>query len=283
MIGIWYFVIYAFVILILWAFEKSRKFLKTNLTELITAASAYIYLLSDIKSQSDDILFDKYSWKDCNLFLIIIGSIVFLLGLYLGYRKNQHFLSLNTLETDLATQVNNNKKIKDEYYSLCSNYIKEIFETFFSSVDNGNSRISIYKHQGTYFNLLGRCSDNPAYNKKGQQTYPDTEGFIALGWQNKTYKIHNVPEWKHKGATYKSFMKEKCIIQEDRLKKLTMHSRSFYIHRLDNPNSTNPHGIIVFEKMSDAEIDTQIIENVFLTHKNQIIALLKSMKTLDQT
>ena len=80
MIGIWYFVIYALIILILWAFEKSRKLLKTNLTELITSASAYIYLLSDIKSQSDDILFYNYSWKDCNLILIIIGSTVFLLG-----------------------------------------------------------------------------------------------------------------------------------------------------------------------------------------------------------
>ena len=281
--GIWYFVIYAFLILILWAFEESRKFLKTNLTEVITSCSAYIYLLSDIKSQSEDILFGDYKWKDCNLFLIVCGSIFLFISLYVGYKKNQEVLIYSNLINDLANEKHNNKKIKEEYYSLCSNYLKEIFEPFFSSVTVGNSRVSIYKHQGNHFTLLGRCSDNPLFNKKGLQIYSDTEGFIALGWQNSTYKIHNIPEWKHKGATYKSFMKEKCIIQEDRLKKLTMHSRSFYIYRLDNPNSTNPHGIIVFEKMNETEINIQKVEEAFVTHKNQIIALLKSMKTLDKT
>jgi hypothetical protein len=283
MIGIWYFVIYALIILGLWAFEKSRNFLKTNLPEVITATSAYIYLLSDIKSQSDDILISSLKWKECNLFLIITGVIVFFIGLYIGYRKNQQNLTLNNLKSDLAIQKANNQKIKDEYYSLCSNYIKEIFEPFYFSADKCSSRISIYKHQGTHFTLLGRCSDNPIYNKKGLQTYPDTEGFIALGWQNGTYKIHDVPEWKHKGATYKKFMKETCNIQDDRLNKLTMHSRSFYVRRLENPNSTNPHGIIVFEKMSKDEIDSQKIEEIFSTHKVQIISLMKSMKTLDKT
>jgi hypothetical protein len=62
-----------------------------------------------------------------------------------------------------------------------------------------------------------------------------------------------------------------------------MHSRSFYIHRLDNPNSTNPYGIIVFEKIFETEIDTLIIEEIFVSHKKQIDFLINSMKTLDKT
>lgn len=281
MTGIWYFVIYAIIILILWAIEKTRAILKTNFPELILSISSYIYLLSDIKSSSDDLLIGNYKWKEANLLLIVIGTLLLFFGFFLAYKKNSEFLKFESLKTQLEKEINNKQKIKDEYYSLCSIYIKEIFSDFFNPQE-GNSRVSLYKHQGTHFTLLGRYSDNPAYTKKGLQKYLDTEGFISLGWQNGTYKIFNVPPWKHSGVEYKRFMKAHCTIDENRLNKLTMHSRSFYIYRFDSSNVTNPHGIIVFEKMSETEIETQTIDKIFVEHKAQLITLLKSMNTLDK-
>lgn len=282
MIGIWYFVIYALLLLIFWAIERTRKILKSNFPEVIFAISSYFYLLSDIKSQSSDILAGEFTWKDSNLFLIIVGSIFLFIGFILAYIKNQDFLEKNDLKSNLITEQTKVKKIKDEYYSLCSDYIKDIFQDFFANSPDGNSRVSLYKHQGTHFSLLGRCSDNPAYSKRGQETYSDNEGFIAIGWQNKTFEIHGAPIWKKNGASYKSFMKENCIIDENRLKNITMKSRSFYIYRFDNQGAANPHGIIVFERMNENQISTDIINDIFEKHQSQIISLLRSMKSLDK-
>jgi len=281
--GIWFFMVYLIIILLLLLFYKTRRWVIVNRAEALSFTASVIYLLADIKSQSTDELIFDYTWKDCNLVLISLGVILFMQGIYFGYLKNKDLETLQQLKIELANQTHKNRTIKDEYYTLCSDYIKVIFETFFEAHAHTNARVSIYKHQSTHFTLLGRCSDNPRFNKKGLQIYPDDEGFIALGWQHKVFKIFNIPIWKHQGTTYAKFMKEKCQIQEERIKKLTMHSRSFYVYRLDNPNGTQPHGIIVFETISEAEINIEPIQAVFASHSNQIIALLKSMKTLDKT
>lgn len=280
MIGIWYFVFYTLLVLILWAVEKTREILKSNFPELFFSISTYFYLLADIKSQSDDKLIGDFTWKESNLFLIIGGTIFVFIGFILAYNKNKDFLEKSDLKNKLINEETKAKKIKDEYYTLCSDYIKDIFKEFFIKTPGGNSRVSLYKHQGTHFSLLGRYSDNPAYSKRGQETYSDNEGFIAIGWQNKTFEIHDAPLWKKNGASYKSFMKENCNIDDNRLKNITMKSRSFYIYRFDNESASNPHGIIVFERMNENEISIDIINDIFTNHQSQIISLLKSMKSL---
>jgi hypothetical protein len=172
------------------------------------------------------------------------------------------------------------EKIKLEYYGLCSDNIKEIFSQFFKE-SGGNGRVSLYKHEGHYFTLLGRAADNPVHSKRGQETYPDNEGFIALGWQQGTFQIHSIPAWAGRSGTdYRKFMKAKCQISDGRLKKLTMRSRSFYIYRFNNDNAQNPHGIIVFERISETPIEITNIHSAFEHHESQLISLLKSMRSL---
>lgn len=280
MFGIWYFVIYAFVILILWAIEHTRKILINSFPELIFAVSSFFLLMSDIKSSSEDKFVDGYSWKDLNLFFIILGSVMFFVGLIFSYKRNIKIEKLHSVEDDLHKEKQKNEMIKNEFFALCNNNIKDIFSDFYSS-SNGNSRVSLYKHQGDKFVLLGRYSDNPAYSKSGLEQYNDDEGFIAKGWQSKIYEIHSIPQWKQNGSSYKSFMKINCKIDDIRLKGLTMKSRSFYVYRLDSDTS-NPYGVIVFEKMENSQINTNLIDNIFTHHKPQIINLLKSMKTIHE-
>lgn len=282
-LGIWYFVSYVAILFLCLSIRISRQFIYVHKAEVVSATSAYIYLLADMKAQGTEELFPGYTWQDCNFCLVMIGLAMFAASLVLGYKKNKDIETLQQTRKELAALQHTHQKINDEYYALCSDYIKIIFQSFFTANVHTHARVSIYKHKGTHFTLLGRCSDNPKYNKRGLQTYPDDEGFIALGWQQKTYAIHGIPEWQHKGANYIKYMKGKCHIKEDRLRKLTMHSRSFYVLRLDNPDGAQPHGIVVFETINDTPIDTEPIDAVFNKHTKQIIAFIKTMKTLDKT
>lgn len=278
MIGLWYFVIYGIIILILWAFKRTREFLKSNIPELIYSISSYFFLLADIKSSSPDILFGNYKWKELNIALISLGVIIMFIGFYLSHKRNKIISNAESVKEKYEKEKTKNDQIKKEYLILCSNYIKDIFEDFYKS-SNGNSRVSLYKHKDSHFVLLGRYSDNPQYSKIGSDTYRDDEGFIAFGWEQGQFEVHSIPKWKKGGASYKSFMKQNCTISDERLNSLKMKSCSFYVYRFDS-DTTRPFGIIVFEKMEDGQIDQTMIQNIFTSHKQQIINILKSMNTL---
>ncbi len=265
---------YIFLILFLLVIPLSRKILKEHTTELLTFSASYIFLLADIKSDSTNIVMFNENWKDLNTPLIITGILIGLISISMSAFEKSKQQSHKTLSDELKVTKSKFEKVKEEYYNLCSDNIKDLFSDFFG-LTNGNGRVSLYKHHGTHFTLLGRFSNNPVYSMRGLESYPDNEGFIAKGWQQQRFEIHTIPEWKGNGSSYRSFMREKCNITDERLKKLTMKSRAFYIYRFDNHDASNPHGIIVFEQMNDIQIQTATIDTIFQTHGTQIISLLK--------
>ena len=209
----------------------------------------YIFLLADIKSDSTNIVMFNENWKDLNTPLIITGILIGLISISMSAFEKSKQQSHKTLSDELKVTKSKFEKVKEEYYNLCSDNIKDLFSDFFG-LTNGNGRVSLYKHHGTHFTLLGRFSNNPVYSMRGLESYPDNEGFIAKGWQQQRFEIHTIPEWKGNG-------------------------RAFYIYRFDNHDASNPHGIIVFEQMNDIQIQTATIDTIFQTHGTQIISLLK--------
>ncbi|WP_109830640.1 hypothetical protein [Reichenbachiella versicolor] len=278
-LDILYLVGYLLLLLIAWAFPIVRTILNPNKNQLITLSGAYLFLLADIKSDSTNKLLLGYTWKELNLALIILGVLLSIIGIISSSISNKKYLKLNELDTINNGLVDRIEILKEEYFKLCSNQIQEIFSEFFKTTE-GNGRVSLYKHEGTHFRLLGRYANNPTYNKRGQEVYSDEEGFIAKGWHQDTFEIHDIPEWKKGGSSYKNYMKKNCTITDERLKKLTMRSCAFYIYRFNSIDADNPHGIIVFEKMKPSSINGNLISNIMTTHENQIKFLLKSMKSL---
>ncbi|NDC31224.1 MAG: hypothetical protein EBZ58_09875 [Bacteroidetes bacterium] len=271
---------YLLLILILWLIPYIRTLLLHHKPEIFGFSSGYIFLLADIKSTNETIVIFSKTWKESNTTLVSIGVLFGLISIVLSAYEKSKLKKLKEVSEELNKSKTKLNKIKNEYYNLCSDSIKEIFKTFYATA-NGNGRVSLYKHDGNSFMLLGRATDNPDHNKTGLETYPDNEGFIALGWQQGAFEIHNIPKWTGKiGTEYRNFMKANCVISDERLKKLTMRSRSFYVYSFRNTNAQNPYGIIVFEKMSETQIQTELIDTIFQTHASQIITLLKSMKSL---
>lgn len=259
-------------ILLLFAIGYTRKIFLEHSSELIIAIAGYFFLLTDIRNNNDEIVIFNYTWKQLNNTLLIIGAFFSLLAIYLSYIFKEKFKFYD----EIFTKFNNSKK---EYYKLCSDIIRNSFDDFFQNSSN-NGRVSIYLHQNNCFKLLGRYSNNPNYNSKGREIYPDNEGLISQGWLDSVCVIDNIPQWKNNGQKYITYVNQIKPIDKDTILNMKMKSRSFYIKRIDNEDSRTPHGIIVIEQMSPTQIDNNMIIDVLEKHESNLIILFKSMKSV---
>ena len=174
--GYLYFAIAILIILTLTSFKTTRNFLTQYLSEFLTAIGAIGLTVTDIQSGSDSVFIGTNSWKDVWGILLIIFGLILLLAIIIGAKRNLHN---RTVQGEINKNLQLKKSIEtyqEEYYKLCSNNILHLFESFYTT---GGERISIYKHQGDHFTLLGRCSMNSAYNKSTNYKYRDNEGLIG--------------------------------------------------------------------------------------------------------
>ncbi|MCU4188967.1 hypothetical protein M9Q43_07290 [Flavobacterium sp. HXWNR29] len=276
---VFYFIGFVFAILILFILPKTKEIFEKNIPEVLGVSSAYFYLLADIKSDSFNLIILDYSWRDINSLLVFFGIALALLAVYLNFKIKSKFITNEELVSELEITNKKLEVIKKEYYKLCSDNLRIIFKSFFD-LSNGCGRVSVYKYDGDVFKLLGRYSNNPLYNKKGRDSYPSNEGFIALGWANEIFEIYNIPQWTKNGKDYKNAVKELCNISDSTLKNIKMKSCSFFIYRLDNEDSRPPLGIVVVEQLQSSQIDHQNMNEIFSSNEQQLSFLIKSMKSI---
>lgn len=276
--GIFIFIIIYLLLFIFLAFEKTKQFINQFLSEIFTAISAFGMTYIDIMSESNEKFVDKYSWSESWKFLIGFFLIQILIGLIVSAIRNKNNLDKRSLEIENKKLSDSIDLIKQEYYKLCSNSILNMFNTFYS---DGQERISIYKHQGSDFVLLGRCSRSPEYNRSTSYHYNEKEGFIGIGWEKGEFFCDGVPRWSGNGMEYKKFMIEKCNISDVRLNQIRMKSRSFYVKNLnDESTATNPDGIIVFESMNPTKVNKTECDALIKKNQKALLSLLKNMKSL---
>ena len=122
-------------------------------------------------------------------------------------------------------------------------------------ITTGNSRVSIYVHDGAkHFILCGRYSPNPKLNKPGRPSYPDHQGCIARGWENGWWFENDLG----KGKAYTSYTIQNYHISREELKQIPMKSALFAVQRLDA--AARPVGTIVVESMDRDRFDQQTLK-----------------------
>lgn len=269
---IFFFIAPAIIITALFAVPYTRNILDREYSEVLTISSGYLLALIGIKCNSDKIVFFNWTWEQISAPIVIISILMTLIGTILRIWRKGKLIPREKLQQSL-------NNLKKEYYKLCSDNLKELFNSFFTKSE-GNGRVSIYKYEEDKFILIGRYSNNPIYNKTGRESYPSDEGFISIGWTNGEFIINNLPVFSTHKRLYIQEVSEKCKIGTNTLNKLPMKSRSFYIKRIDNEDSRNPLGIIVFEQMSPNVIDGNLIATLISQHCKILSSLFKSMKSL---
>ena len=273
-----YFVITLILILILNLIKTIRNFLTQYLSEFLTAIGAIGLTVVDIQSGSDKIFIENYTWEEVWGLLLFIFGILILTAIIVGAKRNLHNRTVQEEIDKNLELIKSIKNYKTEYYKLCSNNILHLFESFYTT---GGERISIYKHQGDHFTLLGRCSKNSVYNKNTDYEYKENEGLIGKGWIDNEVLVTDAPKWIGKGKDYKTFMKIKCNITEKRLKKIRMKSRSLFVKTInDNNTASNPDGIIVFESINPKKTTREECNQLISDNEKALLTLLKNMKSL---
>lgn len=276
--GYLYFVFFGLFVFILTSFKITREFIINFLPEFLITISNAGFTIVGVMSSSDKKFLGQYNWEDIWVWLFFVFFIIYLMTIYIGAKRNHHNKSVQS-------EIDRNKKLideiesyKSEYYKLCSNNILNMFSSFFTT---GNERISIYKHQGDHFTLLGRYAKNPEHNKPTRYQYLENEGLIGKGWTETKAIVQGAPKWVGKGIEYKKFMKERCKITDKRLKKIRMKSQSIFIKTLhDDKTADDPDGIIVFESISTTKVKEQECLELIKNKQNELLTLLKNMKSL---
>lgn len=276
--GIFIFIIIYFLLIFLLAFEKVKGFINQYLSEIFTAISAFGMTMIDINSDSTDSFIGDITWKDSWKLLLIFFLLQLIAGIIVSAYRNKKNLEKRNLETELKKLEGSLETIKQEYYNLCSQSILNMFRSFYTS---GQDRISIYKHQGNHFILLGRYSQSGEYNRRTNYEYSEREGIIGKGWEDGEALLTGAPNWSGNGVEYKRWMIERCTISEDRVNQIRMKSRSLFVKTInDESTATNPDGIIVFESKNPTRVNREECIELIETNKGPLLDLLKNMKSL---
>ena len=272
-------ILITFIILIIFYFIFS-KYTAQHLSEILTLVGGIGLTISSIQANSIEKFFGETTWKDSTTYIMCVSALISLIGIIVSiYRRSKQ----NTIENIL----NENKKLrkginelKNEYYKLCSDEIKFMFDSFLC---DSESRVSIYKHLNNEFILLGRFSKNSEYNYFNNKIYPDNVGFISLGWENGVLDDQNAPLWKKNKASYIAYMKNHSRLDKETLTDLKMKSCSFFIYALRDNSSNNPKGIIVFERITPNSINSDNIKVTLEIVKPKLMSFLENMTTLTQS
>ena len=174
-----------------------------------------------------------------------------------------------------------NKSLKNEVYRLKGEL--DLRKKRYAELINGellilsqilnfenNERISLYKHEGKAFVMLGRYSLNPEHRKKGRGIYPDTQGCIANAWRQGKVFVDNLPDVEEK---YCQVVQRDWNMPPDVTRGLTMRSRTiaaFSISDFQNDRIA----VIIFESVRDKAFREHKLQEIMSNGEEKRIALL---------
>lgn len=138
------------------------------------------------------------------------------------------------------------KSVGDDYYGIWRN-ILSIWagELNFSA----SERISVYKHTGAAFLMLGRYSLSPLFSKRGRATYPANQGCIGEAWRSAEGSCfsNQLPDPGRNLAQYQQAQNQNWNVPPDVTRDLSMKPRVIAAFCVLDATGTQRQAIVVFE------------------------------------
>ncbi|WP_208600898.1 hypothetical protein [Mycobacterium malmoense] len=163
--------------------ENVRKrvslFFDEYLADALTAGSAVAFCIASIGP--------SYKWNGKVVFALVVVGLL-LAGSAIFYNRRHHrptLLKLNTENEELKGEVAQCNQQIDNRTTNLINVVNVLLRDLANDVDiyKGDTRLSVYRHSGDKFYLVGRVSPNEDYAAVGRTSYPDTQGFIGQVWR----------------------------------------------------------------------------------------------------
>jgi hypothetical protein len=109
-----------------------------------------------------------------------------------------------------------------------------------------DERVSVYKHDGKAFIMLGRCAANPRFLKAGRKVYPEDEGCISIAWEHGEAFLDGLPDPDANLDAYAEAQK-KARIKKGTARMFKMRSRSYAAFAITDAASGKRIAVVVFE------------------------------------
>lgn len=250
--------------------------------------SETLSVLCSIFLTVDSVLFSldtslKVFWMPIRFFAWIFLGISVILSVSAHCKTMMKSKSIASYENALEKQASKIQllestieKYGEENYSL----FKYVLVSLSKSLNfNGTDRVSIYKRQKGKFQIMGRYSINPEFDKINRRYYPDNEGFIAQALRNGEFFVDNLPEFRdgNKEEYYRNVMKL-CSIEKDVLRSINMKSRNVYCKALTDAAGTERKAIVVFESTQVGKFTPDKINAALVTEEVKLVAFVEKLK-----
>ena len=142
-------------------------------------------------------------------------------------------------------------------------------------------RISIYKHHGKAFIMLGRWAKNPVSEQPGRALYPADQGCVGTAWRKGTAFDSGLPDPQTQEAEYRKVQKSHWSIAKADVEGLRMKARSYAAYRLHHPIGGKGFAVVVFESLDPNRLSEQRLESFGHAERQNIVEWLETMERFE--
>lgn len=256
-------------------FEKCGRWLDRNKEALVLVISAIllVFALDLFKLAFDDKA--RWYWR--------AGSGVLLLATvascWYGTKAQRHLTAENArLRDQVESDAQLIESFGSDYFETWENFLRNLSESLnFDARD----RISVYRHDGSAFTMVGRFAVLPELQKPGRGVYPVDQGVIGAAWKSGEgqHVVQDLPDPITHLEAYCTRSKDDWNLPIGTTKKLTMKPRSVAAFALNNAKNSSRDVIIVFESTDENRFDVTRIESALKgSDGKNIVHLLELMR-----
>lgn len=155
--------------------------------------------------------------------------------------------------------------VENLFSQLMHNYLYVIFAQMSLTSEE---RISLYRHEGKAFIMIGRYAANPVYQKTGRAWYPDDQGGIGKAWTDGYHEVSSLPDPCEKSEAYLAVLRDDYGMPTATAERLTMRSRSLAAYSIYNIQGTHPVAVIVFESTRSMALDMKALREEWVGEGN---------------
>ncbi len=183
-----------------------------------------------------------------------VAAVFAVYQLFVNARRNR---SIRSLQEQLGRLQENLEEVRGNYhtlleevrgshYAMCSSQLTSILRKALGYGDT--ERISAYRHRESIraFQLIGRYSENPDYNRPGRPMYPDDQGVIRDAWLDGDATA-SLPDPKTDEESYYRELEDEWGIDRSTAENFTMRTREYVACSLYEPKNEHRVAVIVVE------------------------------------
>lgn len=208
--------------------------------------------------------------------LFLLASALTLVGSAVIWRRAPGLRSLKRRVAELEAVL---ERAERDYYDQFSVELSVILKDVLGYGDT--ERITVYRHRGGAFQMIGRYSDNPEYRSRGRSIYPDDEGVIGRAWREGSATA-DFPDPDAEPELYYEVLENGWNIGRITAERLTMKSRSCVAKALYEPKGVDRVAIVVVESTEAGILDKdEVLRAMETTEGKRIYQFLERKQSLE--